>query len=278
MVEITEDCFFFYNKEGQYLYGCSYLPQANASDVGVVIVPPVGHERLRCYRECVSLARELAKNGYPVLRFDYRGEGESDGIFEESDVSSRLNDLTCSVAQLLHISGIKNVCLTGFRLGAVLSMMAASQLNIDRLVLCDPIVSTEAYVKNLIRTNIIMQRDYFGNISKKEEDLWKDLDDGKAISLYGYHASNSFFKELLNIDILGLSERFTGNCLILYFAKRQATANTKIKALEERLNRTGRCHSQCIVTKFSWMTKKVWEPSWPAMGTTIAGWLGKNEK
>jgi len=66
----------------------------------VVFVPPEGHERLRCCKECVNFARDLARAGYPALRFDYRGEGESSGAFEESDVVSRLLDICAAVDEL----------------------------------------------------------------------------------------------------------------------------------------------------------------------------------
>jgi len=33
------------------------------------------------HRQFVQLARRLAKQGYPTLRFDYRGMGDSEGVY-----------------------------------------------------------------------------------------------------------------------------------------------------------------------------------------------------
>jgi predicted alpha/beta hydrolase len=51
---------------------------------------PIGRERLRVCHGIPSLGRDLAAAGFPVIRFDYRGEGESAGQFRDATVSSRV--------------------------------------------------------------------------------------------------------------------------------------------------------------------------------------------
>ena len=45
----------------------------------------------------VNMGRRLASNGYPVLRFDFMGEGDSEGDFEDGTITTRLDDINCAV-------------------------------------------------------------------------------------------------------------------------------------------------------------------------------------
>ena len=256
----NEDCFFFYNKKGQYLYGCSYLPLISMSETGIVIVPPVGHERLRCYRECVNLARDLADAGFAVMRFDYRGEGESFGEFEDFDVSSRLDDICVAADELKKRSGVKNICLLGFRLGALFSIMAAKNFNCTRLILCEPIFDTRKYVRNLIRAHIITVKEYFSDIKIKSEDVLERLEKGDAVSVYGFHVPANYLQQLENINIGGSLDDFHGNIYFIGFcnkAKEKEIPNS-LRQYYEMINFSGTCKWISVQTPFSWMTKKMW--------------------
>ncbi len=50
-----------------------------APSVGVLVVVGGPQYRVGSHRQFVLMARELANGGFPVLRFDYRGMGDSDG-------------------------------------------------------------------------------------------------------------------------------------------------------------------------------------------------------
>ena len=55
-----------------------------AARLGVVIVVGGPQYRVGSHRQFVLMARDLAREGYPVLRFDYRGMGDSDGAVRGS--------------------------------------------------------------------------------------------------------------------------------------------------------------------------------------------------
>jgi uncharacterized protein len=50
-----------------------------APTLGVLVVVGGPQYRIGSHRQFVLMARELANGGFPVLRFDYRGMGDSDG-------------------------------------------------------------------------------------------------------------------------------------------------------------------------------------------------------
>src|SRR5690349_15977659 len=74
---------------GERLVG---VVHAGAASVGVLVVVGGPQYRAGSHRQFVLMARELARAGYPVLRFDYRGMGDSDGApcsFEQIDPDIR---------------------------------------------------------------------------------------------------------------------------------------------------------------------------------------------
>ncbi len=64
--------------DGETLFGILARPQ-EAADLGVVVVVGGPQTRVGSHRQFVLLARALAAAGYPVLRFDHRGIGDSSG-------------------------------------------------------------------------------------------------------------------------------------------------------------------------------------------------------
>ncbi|WDN87079.1 hypothetical protein BuS5_00047 [Desulfosarcina sp. BuS5] len=278
MNKILEDCFFFYNQQGHYLYGCSYIPRSNMSETGIVIVPPVGHERLRCYRESVNLARSLAGAGFPVLRFDYRGEGESFGEFADFDINSRLDDIDTALIEVEKRFGINVIILLGFRLGALFALKAANKNNITKLVLCEPVYNLEKFIKNYIRANIIAQRDYFGNTLMKEDDIWKILKKGKTISIYGFQTTLTFLRQLQGFDISAELKLFLGKALLVNFYKnKQPVAPARqVSNWCADFSENATYEIEPVKTRFSWTTKKIWTPILSGLNACVIKWIKTN--
>jgi len=66
-----------YECQGQRCVGLVHAP--GAASIGVVIVVGGPQYRVGSHRQFLLLARSLAADGVPVLRFDYRGMGDSEG-------------------------------------------------------------------------------------------------------------------------------------------------------------------------------------------------------
>ncbi len=80
------------------LIGILHQTPGMASDIGVVIVVGGPQYRAGSQRQFVQTARFLAQNGYPVLRFDIRGMGDSGGAYpgfesEDDDIRSAIDTL-----------------------------------------------------------------------------------------------------------------------------------------------------------------------------------------
>ncbi len=114
---------------------------------GVVICKPFGFEALCGHRSMRAFAGMASGLGMPVLRFDYLGTGDSEEIDASADqIESWTRDIVNAVAELRRRTGVAKVCLLGFRLGALLSVLAAPQCQVDALALIAPVLSGRKYL------------------------------------------------------------------------------------------------------------------------------------
>src|SRR5581483_10671198 len=121
-------------------------PGTGSARWGLVICKPFGFEALCGHRSMRVFARMAAGLGIPVLRFDYLGTGNSEEIEPSADqIEIWTRDITNAVAELRRRTGVARVCLLGFRLGALLSALAAGQCQADALALVAPVLSGRKY-------------------------------------------------------------------------------------------------------------------------------------
>jgi len=138
----------FFGPIGEPLYGCYHLPGGPHHDLGVVLCYPWGQEYLRAHRAFVQLAARLAGRGFPVLRFDYFGCGDSAGDADGGSVERWVADIASASRELRTQPGVRRIGLVGMRLGASLAALAAAG-EADALVLWDPIARGTSYIDEL---------------------------------------------------------------------------------------------------------------------------------
>lgn len=127
---------------GDRLFGILHIPE-RASMRGLLIVVGGPQYRVGSHRQFVLLARHLAKEGTPVLRFDYRGMGDSGGeprTFEDIDA-----DIRCAVSTFQDaLVCVKEVVIWGLCDAASAALFYAPRdQRIKGLVLVNPWVHSE---------------------------------------------------------------------------------------------------------------------------------------
>ena len=147
----------YFESGGQRLFGWLHRPdEGTAANVGLVVCTPFGYEAVCAHRTVRAFADMGAAVGMPALRFDYLGTGDSADIAPEADqLEAWTNDVVAAVAELRRLTGVQRVCVVGFRLGALLAVLAGARSEtVDGLVLIAPIVNGKRYLRQLRMTRL----------------------------------------------------------------------------------------------------------------------------
>jgi len=109
---MSDEQALFFECMGEQLLGVLHLPTPPISDVGMLLVVGGPQYRVGSHRQFVLLARDLAAAGIPVLRFDYRGMGDSTG--NPRDFETISDDISAAV-ECLHdeVPGLRGSVLWG---------------------------------------------------------------------------------------------------------------------------------------------------------------------
>jgi uncharacterized protein len=171
---LTFDC------EGSALLGVLHRP-GTARGLGILIIVGGPQYRVGSHRQFVTTARRLAADGYPVLRFDYRGMGDSAG--ESRDFESVANDVRCALDVLYReLPQLRGVVLYGLCDAASAAMMyAATDKRVRALVLANPWVrSTAGEAQSYLRHYYgrrLLQKSFWSKVVRGEFRLLASVAD-----------------------------------------------------------------------------------------------------
>lgn len=159
------------------LYGILTMPQQPSSRAVLIVVGGPQY-RAGSHRQFVLLARDFASHGYPVLRFDYRGMGDSEG--ESRNFEQIGDDLRAAIDQLFEAApSVREVVIWGLCDGASAAMFYVHQdERVSGLVLVNPWARTEEG-----EAKARLKHYYHGRLL--DSDLWKKV----ACGTFDYSAA-----------------------------------------------------------------------------------------
>ncbi|MFH0939254.1 MAG: alpha/beta hydrolase [Planctomycetota bacterium] len=194
------------------------------SAVPMVIATSLFEERKSAYSPLRRLAERLAAAGHPVLRFDYRGSGESGGHLARRRWQSLVEDLTVARQTLRELSGQPSCLLLGLRLGATLVLQQSHSVGVDGVIALAPIIVGATQVRlwkmrSKIRSELTELRAGVTRFkSSRHENTAEhrlEISDGEpksfaqsqnapadVIDFDGYETSPAFFNDVNAIDLL----------------------------------------------------------------------------
>ncbi len=186
-----------FKNQGQQLIGILHIPDELKSGMkapGILMLHGFTGNRTEAHRLFVHVARSLCDSGYVVLRFDFRGSGDSDGEFEDMTLPGEVSDAERALTFL-----IRHRCVDGERVGVIgLSMggrVAAILTSLDRrvkfAVLYSPALGP-------------LRERFFSQASK---EALENLNSGEPVEIPGgWYLKKAFFDTvdyIVPLDIMG---------------------------------------------------------------------------
>jgi len=189
-----------------------YHPPAGSRvrGMGVLLCNPLGDDLIRAHRPYRHLAEELASAGFPVLRFDFDGTGDSAGDERDPNrVATWRADVGRAAAELRTRSGVERLALIGLRLGGTFAALGAADLGgVDTLVLWGAYDSGGAFVSEATKAHkmlVMLQPTSFSG--------GPPASDGQEA--LGFLLARQTIADLEAVDLLSLSRSPAKRTLVL---------------------------------------------------------------
>lgn len=160
-----------------------------------------GHKNEHAYL-FKQLTEQLVGLGYATIRFDFSGNGDSDGHFEDMNYNTLMDEASAIMDYAYQISG-KTLIPVGFSMGGCINSLISYQKQdiVERIVLISPAGNMDEN-------------------SKRREKLAKNVGD-KLIDLGGFYLSKEFI-DTFQRDLMSHSKDFNKHVLIIHGSLDQA--------------------------------------------------------
>jgi hypothetical protein len=194
------ECAGYFTVPGAALY--TVLHEVPDPVARVLLVGPFASERHFSYHPWVRWARYLAARGMEVLRYDYRGVGESTGEFEEMGFDHWSEDVELLVDWLANRSPGVPLLLHGLEVGAILAARSFAQGSGDALLLWSPPAhANQALRSSLMRWAGLEQLFESPENRRSAADYIRQLERGLSIEVAGYQWSSSLWRSSFDFQL-----------------------------------------------------------------------------
>ncbi len=209
--------------DGAMLRGVVHQPVGEPV-AALVLVHAFAEEKRCAHRPFVEMARAASQAGIAVLRFDFRGCGDSEGRFEDATLDQWRADLRAALAFARANLGSQRMGLLGLRLGAALAAeLAEEEIALACLVLWEPIVEGERYLSLTMRRSALRRR-LTVQEGAREERVKAGDDKASVVDFDGYLVLPAMQKQIAALSLLAEPKAYPGPTLILNLSPRAKVA------------------------------------------------------
>lgn len=192
---LSERIFFFNNTENKRLLGFLHLPAKIKSRTGIIYIPPFAEEQNCSQAIIVKAARAFAQTSFPVMRFDLRGSGDSEGDLSFCTIEDWLQDVNDAIEYFKKETGITTIAIWGLRTGCGIGLLAAlNRMDIDFYILWQPVFNFEKFINQFIRQKLSSEIMASSEQVSTMKTLLTEIEKKGQIEVVGYSIS----KELYN--------------------------------------------------------------------------------
>lgn len=192
-----------FESEGQRIYGMVHLPDGKGPHPAVALLHGFTGTRIESHRLFVKTARSMAERGLAVLRFDFRGSGESEGDFIEMMVQGEIADARQALNYLegrLELDSSR-IGLLGLSLGGVVAACLGGE---DRRVKALALWATPD-LRQFASSNTVSSGMNWDSLREKG---WMDWG--------GNRVGRGFFEGARALDPFASLEKYEGPVLLIH--------------------------------------------------------------
>lgn len=192
--DIQIEPFFLESPRGPLF--CIYLSPKNTALRGSLLyLHPFGEEMHKSRRMAALQARTFAAQGYAVLQIDLTGCGDSAGDFADASWSGWRDDARLA-HEWLSAKTAQAITLWGLRTGALLAADLAQTLNVQALLLWQPVVDGHLFLTQFLRIKLASEMLSEGQSKTGTKDLLAQLESGQGVEVGGNMLSPAMAREL----------------------------------------------------------------------------------
>ena len=189
-----EKSFFFSGSQDRNLYGFLHGVDTDQKTIGLIYCHPFAEEKNMSHSVLVKSARMFAKEGFPVLRFDLSGCGDSEGNLNCVSIADWQEDLEAAVQVFTRETGVLNYMIWGLRLGAGLALLHVEKdEKVSGLILWQPVFDFSLHLKQFLRrmisSEIVKTKKSTEPVSVSEVKLLQD----EEVTVIGYPITKNFY-------------------------------------------------------------------------------------
>jgi alpha-beta hydrolase superfamily lysophospholipase len=185
---------------GAHLY--TVLHEVEDPLARVLLVGPFAAERHYSYVPWVRWARYLTGAGVEALRYDYRGVGESTGIFEEMTFENWNEDVKALGGWLNDRIPKTPLILHGLGLGALLAGRAFAAGLGDALLLWSPPATANDELRQAISRRVGLDHSFKRGVERKPFSEYIENLETQPIEVDGYRLTAGLWRDSLRFDAM----------------------------------------------------------------------------
>ncbi len=189
---------FFSNRRGRRLFHALHRGE---DGVAWIFCNPFLEEKNDSHPVYVTFARALGARGATVLRFDYEGDGDSEGDSGAVGLRDWLDDVADAARWVRREHGQQRVGLFGLRLGGTIAALAARAAGAAAVLLWQPIVDGEPYLQECLRYNLATQVAVYKKVRYDRQALVQQLESGGSVNMRGYPVGANLALAIRRLDL-----------------------------------------------------------------------------
>lgn len=138
--------------KGQKIFAVRHEPLIRESNLVVLFLHGFGGNKIGKHSLYVEMSMRLAEKGIASLRFDFRGSGDSEGLFEEQT----LTDLLLDAETVYDFLKADRVAIIGTSMGGLVASLLTARKKIAAVVLWAPVFDGHQWLAEWDRVPIDM--------------------------------------------------------------------------------------------------------------------------